>query len=168
MAAQNSFDIVSEINLDEVKNAVNQAEKEVGQRYDLKASASELTLDEKARELILESENDFTIEAVLGVLQQKLVRRGVPLQGLEYGKVQPAGGSRSRQVIKLQQGIPIEKAREIVKAIKDAKLKKVQAAIQGDMVRVSGPDRDALQEVIALLKGSDFGIHIDFSNFRSS
>lgn len=167
MAAQNTFDIVSEVDLAEVKNAVNQANKEVGQRYDLKASGSEIELDEKAHQIVLSSKDAFTIEAVLGVLQQKLVRREVPLKALEYGKVLPAGGDRVRQEITLQQGIPIEKAKEIVRLIKDAKLKKVQAAIQGDSLRVSGPDRDALQEAIALVKGHDFGIDVQFTNFRS-
>jgi cyclic-di-GMP-binding protein len=167
MAAQNSFDVVSEIDLAEVKNAVNQANKEVVQRYDLKGSKAEITLDEKARQLVLESDSEFTLEAVLGILQQKLVRRAVPLKALDYGKPLPAGGDRVRQTIQLQQGIPTEKAREIVKLLKEQKLKKVQAAIQGDSVRISGPDRDTLQEVIALLKAHDFGIHIAFDNYRS-
>lgn len=168
MAAQNSFDIVSEVDLAEVKNAVNQASKEVAQRYDLKASRSEIELDEKNRQLVLTSKDDFTIEAVLGVLQQKLVRREVPLKALDYGKILPAGGDRVRQTITIQHGIPTEKAKDIVKLIKDAKLKKVQAAIQGDSLRVSGPDRDTLQEVIALVKGHDFGIDVQFTNYRSS
>ncbi len=168
MASNNSFDIVSEVDLAEVKNAVNQAEKEVVQRYDLKASMSTIELDEKARKLIIGSKDDFTCEAVLGVLQQKLVRRGVPLKALDYGKVLPAGGDRVRQEIAIQHGIPTEKAKEIVRVIKDAKLKKVQASIQGDSLRVSGPDRDTLQEAIALIKSQDFGIDVQFTNYRSS
>ncbi|HVS13811.1 MAG TPA: YajQ family cyclic di-GMP-binding protein, partial [Thermoanaerobaculia bacterium] len=148
MATQ-SFDIVSEVSLPEVKNAVHQASKEVGQRYDLKGSGSTIELDEKASEIVLTSRDAFTLQAVLGVLQQKLVRREVPMKALGYGKVEPVGGDRARQTVTLQQGIPIDKAREIVKAIKEQKLKKVQAAIQEDVVRVSGPDRDTLQEVIA-------------------
>ena len=168
MAGRSSFDIVSRIDLAEVKNAVNQANKEVVQRFDLKSSASEIALAEKEQKLVLTSASDFTLKAVVGVLQQKLVRRGVPLKGLTYGKVIPAAGDRVRQEIELQQGIPIEKAREVVKVLKGAKLKKVQAAIQGDEVRVSGPDRDTLQEAIALLKEHDFGIHLEFTNYRSS
>lgn len=168
MAAQNSFDIVSEIDLAEVKNAVNQANKELVQRYDLKGTDSEVTLDEKANQLTISTASEFTLEAVVGVLQQKLVRREVPLQALDYGEVQPASGGRVRQVVSLQQGIPIDKAREIVKALKEAKLKKVQAAIQGDTVRVTGPDRDELQKAIAVIRGRDFGIHVSFDNYRSS
>ena len=167
MASQSSFDITSEVDLAEVKNAVNQASKELQQRYDLKGSDSTVALDEKARTLTLESADDFTIKAVNDVLQQKLVRRNVPLKALDYGRVEPSAGDRVRQIVTLQHGIPIEKAREIVKRIKDSKLK-VQAAIQGDSVRVTGRDRDTLQQVIALLKDDDFGIHVQFGNYRST
>ena len=166
MAEQISFDIVSEVDLAEVKNAVNQAAKEIRQRYDLKGSDSDIALDEKERKLVLMSRDDFTLRAVNDVLQQKLVRRGVPLKGLDYGTVEPAAGDRVRQNVALQHGIPTDKAREIVKFIKDQGFKKVQSAIQGDIVRVSGRDRDTLQEVIAALRGHDFAIDMEFKNYR--
>ena len=163
--AENSFDIVSKIDLQEVSNAIQQALKEIHTRYDLKNSHSNIELGKE--EITLASQDDFKLKAVNDVFQQKLVKRGVPLKGLTYGAVEPAAGSTVRQTIKLQQGIPIEKAREIVKKIKDSK-KKVQASIQGDTVRVSGKDRDSLQEIIALLRNSDFGIDMQFTNYRSS
>ena len=163
----NSFDLVSKIELPEVSNAVQQAMKEILQRYDLKDSKSSIELNEKENKLVLASKDEFTLKAVTQILEQKLVKRNVPLKGLSHGTVTPAAGSSVRQEITLQQGIPIEKAREVVKKIKDSKLK-VQAAIQADLVRVSGKDRDTLQEVIALLRGSDFGIDIQFTNFRSN
>jgi len=163
----NSFDLVSKIELPEVSNAVQQAMKEILQRYDLKDSKSSIELNEKDNKLILASKDEFTLKAITQILEQKLVKRNVPLKGLGHGTVTPAAGSSVRQEITLQQGIPIEKAREVVKKIKDSKLK-VQAAIQGDLVRVSGKDRDTLQQVIALLKGSDFGIDIQFTNYRSN
>src|SRR5512146_636591 len=163
--AENSFDIVSKIDLQEVSNAIQQALKEIHTRYDLKNSHSNIELGKE--EITLASQDEFKLKAVNDVFQQKLVKRGVPLKGLTYGAVEPAAGSTVRQTIKLQQGIPIEKAREIVKKIKDSK-KKVQASIQGDTVRVSGKDRDTLQEIIALLRSSDFGIDMQFTNFRSS
>ena len=163
----NSFDVVSKIDLAEVNNAIQQAVKEVQTRYDLKDSKSEIQLNEKDHKIVLASMDEFKLKAVSEVLGQKLVKRKVPLKGLTYGAVTPAAGSSVRQEISLQQGIPIEKAREIVKAIKDSK-KKVQASIQGDLVRVSGRDRDALQEVIALLRGHDFGIDMQFTNYRSN
>src|SRR5215472_17133283 len=148
----NTFDIVSKIDLAEVSNAIQQALKEVITRYDLKDSKSEIHLNEKDHKILLASQDEFKLKAVTDVLEQKLVKRKVPLKGLTFGAVIPAAGSTVRREISLQQGIPIEKAREIVKTIKDSK-KKVQASIQGDLVRVSGRDRDALQEVIALLRG---------------
>ena len=165
MAKQNSFDIVSEVDLAEVKNAVNQARKELMQRYDLKSTNSTVEFDEKAATLTLGSSDEFSIEAVKGVLIQKLVRRGVSTKALTWGEVVPAGGNRVRQVVELQQGIPMEKAKEIVKIIKGEKLK-VQAAIQGDSVRVTGKSRDDLQYVIALLKEEDLGIDMSFTNYR--
>lgn len=168
MASQSSFDVVSEVDLAEVKNAVNQASKEIVQRYDLKGTDSEVRLEEKERTLVLETKDEFTLQAVNGIVQQKLLRRGISLKALDYGKVEPAAGDRVRQRVTLQHGIPIEKAREIVKVIKAQKLKKVQAAIQGDTVRVTGRDRDTLQEVIALLKSHDFDIDMQFTNFRST
>ncbi len=166
MAKQNSFDVVSRVDLAEVKNAVEQAMKEIRQRFDLKNSSSEIAFDEKAASLTLGSADDFKLEAVKGVLAQKLVRRGVSLKALDYGRIEPAARGTVRQVARLQQGISTEQAREIVKAIKAAKAK-VQAAIQADSVRVSGKDRDTLQEVIALLKERDFGLDLQFVNYRS-
>jgi uncharacterized protein YajQ (UPF0234 family) len=163
----NTFDIVSKIDLAEVNNAIQQALKEVVTRYDLKDSKSEILLNEKDHKILLESQDEFKLKAVADVFEQKLVKRKVPLKGLIFGAPTQAGGSRMRQEISLQQGIPIEKAREIVKLIKDSK-KKVQASIQGDLVRVSGRDRDSLQEVIALLRGQDFGIDMQFTNYRTN
>jgi uncharacterized protein YajQ (UPF0234 family) len=163
----NSFDIVSKIDLAEVNNAIQQADKEILTRYDLKGSKCQITLNEKDNKILLASADEFKLKAVIEVLQQKLVKRHVPLKGLIFGAIDPAAGQSVRQEITLQQGIPIEKAKEIVKEIKDSK-KKVQAAIQGDLVRVSSKDRDALQEVIALVKGHDFGIDMQFTNYRSS
>jgi len=163
----NSFDVVSKIDLAEVNNAIQQALKEIVTRYDLKNSKSEIQLNEKDHKILLSSADEFKLKAVNDVLEQKLVKRKVPLKGLTYGAVTPAAGSTVRQEISLQQGIPIEKAREIVKLIKDSK-KKVQASIQGDLVRISGRDRDTLQEVIALLRGQDFGIDMQFTNYRTN
>ncbi len=162
---ENSFDIVSKIDLQEVSNAIQQALKEVHTRFDLKDSKSNIVLEGKDA-IVLTSADEFKLKAVNDVFQQKLVKRGVPLKGLDYGKVEPAAGGTVRLRITMQQGIPIEKAREIVKKIKDSK-KKVQASIQGDLVRVSGKDRDALQEIIALLRNSDFGIDMQFTNYRT-
>jgi uncharacterized protein YajQ (UPF0234 family) len=163
--AENSFDIVSKVDVQEVSNAIQQALKEIHTRYDLKDSKSGIELEGKDA-LVLSSADEFKLKAVNDVLQGKLVKRGVPLKALTYEKVEPAAGSTVRQKIAMQQGIPTEKAREIVKAIKDTK-KKVQASIQGDFVRVSGKDRDALQEIIAMLRQRDFGIDMQFTNYRS-
>src|SRR5713226_7481604 len=153
----NSFDIVSQIDLQEVNNAIQQTLKEVHTRFDLKNTKTRVELNTKEHQILLASDDEFKLRAVNDILQQKLVRRSVPLKGLTYGKIEPAAGSSVQQVIALQQGIPIEKAREIVKTIKNSKLK-VQASIQGDMVRVSGRDRDTLQNVIKLLRETEFGI----------
>jgi len=161
-----SFDVVSKVDLQEVSNAIQQALKEIHTRYDLKDSKSDIQMDEKEA-LVLTSADEFKLKAVNDVLQSKLVKRSVPLKALTYGAHEPAAGSTVRQRITMQQGIPIEKAREIVKLIKNSK-KKVQAAIQGDLVRVSGKDRDTLQDIIALLKQSDFGIDMQFTNYRSN
>ena len=164
--AENSFDIVSKVDLQEVSNAIQQALKEVHTRFDLKDSKSSIALEGKEA-IVLSSVDEFKLKAVNDVLQQKLVKRGVPLRALTYGALEPAAGSSVRQRITMQQGIPVEKAREIVKVIKNSK-KKVQASIQGDAVRVSGKDRDTLQEIIALLRSSDFGIDMRFDNYRSN
>ncbi len=161
-----SFDIVSKVDLQEVSNAIQQALKEVHTRFDLKNSKSTIELEGKEA-IVLHSEDEFKLKAVNDVLQQRLVKRGVPLKALIYGAVEPAAGSTVRQRIAMQQGIPIEKAREIVKLIKESK-KKVQASIQADMVRVSGKDRDTLQEIIALLRTTDLGIDMHFTNYRSN
>ncbi len=163
----NSFDVVSKIELPEVSNAIQQAVKEVQQRYDLKDSKSTIELNEKDLKILLHSSDEFKLKAVIDILEQKLVKRQVPLKGLTYGTIVPSSGSSVRQEITLTQGIPIEKARDIVKLIKDSK-KKVQASIQGDFVRVAAKDRDSLQEVIALLKGHDFAIDLQFTNYRTN
>jgi len=163
--AENSFDIASKVDLQEVSNAIQNALKEVHTRYDLKDSHSNIVLEGKEA-IILTSADDYKLKAVNDVLQGKLHKRGVPLKALTYGAIEPAAGATVRQRITVQQGIPIEKARDIVKRIKDSK-KKVQASIQGDVVRVSGRDRDTLQEIIALLRGIDFGIDVQFTNYRS-
>jgi uncharacterized protein YajQ (UPF0234 family) len=165
MAAENSFDIVSKVDLQEVSNAIQNALKEIHTRFDLKDSKSDIQLEGKEA-LVLSSADEYKLKAVTDILQSKLVKRGVPIKALSYGTVEPAAGSSVRQKITMQQGIPIEKAREIVKLIKDSK-KKVQASIQADTVRVSGKDRDALQEIIALLRGHDFGIDMQFTNYRN-
>jgi uncharacterized protein YajQ (UPF0234 family) len=166
MAQQNSFDIVSKVEMAEVKNALDQAMKEVRQRFDFKGSHAEVRL-EGEEELVLAAEDETRLRNMNDILQQKLVRRGVPLKALSYGRVEPAAGGTVRQHATIQQGIPSEKAKEIVKFIKESKLK-VQAAIQGDTVRVTGRDRDILQDVIAQLKSKDFGINMQFSNYRSN
>ncbi len=163
----NSFDVVSKIELPEVDNSVQQALKEINQRYDLKNTHSNIELKEKENKLVLTSQDEFKLKAVVDILETKLVKRKVPLKGLSYGEIIPAAGSTVRQEVTLQQGIATEKAREIVKKVKDSKLK-VQASIQGDFVRVSGRDRDVLQAAIKLLRESDFGIDMQFTNYRTN
>src|SRR5215475_450446 len=162
---ENTFDIVSKVDLQEVSNAIQNALKEIHTRFDLKDSKSDIQVEGKDA-IVLSSVDEYKLKAVNDILQSKLVKRGVPIKALTYGVLEPAAGSTVRQKITMQQGIPTEKAREIVKVIKDSK-KKVQASIQGDTVRVSGKDRDTLQEVIALLKQRDFGIDMQFTNYRS-
>jgi cyclic-di-GMP-binding protein len=163
---ENTFDIVSKIDLQEVSNAMQQAMKEIHTRFDLKDSKSNIELEGKDA-IILHSIDEFKLKAVNDIFQQKLAKRGVPLKGLTYGAVEAAAGSTAKQKITMQQGIPIEKAREIVKLIKNTK-KKVNASIQGDLIRVSGKDRDSLQEIIALLRQQDFGIDMQFTNYRTN
>lgn len=165
MAQQNSFDIVSEIDRAEMTNAINQTVKEVRQRFDFKGSSATVALEKE--ELLLTAEDETKLKNMNEILQQKLVRRGVPLKGLKYGNAEPAAGGTVRQHVKIQQGIPQDKAKEIVKFIKDSKAK-VQASIQGDVVRVTGRDRDTLQDIIAKLKEKDFEIHMQFTNYRSN
>src|SRR5438094_9739496 len=163
---ENTFDIVSKIDLQEVSNAIQQALKEIHTRFDLKVSKSSIVLEGKDA-IILQSVDEFKLKAVNDVFQQKLVKRGVPLKGLTYGAVETALGGRAKQRITMQKGIPIEKAREIVKLIENAK-EKAQDSIQGDLVRESGRERDTLQEIIALLKQQDFGIDMQFTNYRTN
>jgi len=163
----NSFDVVSEIEMPEVNNAIQQAMKEITTRFDLKDSKSHIELNEKDKKLTLSSGDDFKLKAVTEILQSKLVKRSVPIKNLTYGQIQPAAGATVKQEVTLTSGIPIEKAREIVKKIKDSKLK-VQASIQGDLVRVSSKDRDTLQQVIALLRNADFGLDLQFTNYRTN
>jgi cyclic-di-GMP-binding protein len=163
---ENTFDIVSKVDLQEVSNAIQQAMKEIHTRFDLKDSKSSIALEEKDA-IVLHSIDDYKLKAVTEILQQKLVKRGIPLKNLTYGPVEPAAGSTAKQKITMQQGIPIEKARDIVKLIKNSK-KKAQASIQGDLVRISSKDRDTLQEIIALLRQQDFGIDMQFTNYRTN
>jgi len=165
MAQQNSFDIVSEVDRAEIANAINQTIKEVRQRFDFKGSHANVALE--ANELVLTAEDETKLRNMNDILQQKLVRRSVPLKAFSYGTVEPALGGTVRQKAQIQQGIPQDKAKEVVKFIKDSKAK-VQASIQGDVVRVSGKDRDTLQSVIASLKSKDFGIDMQFSNYRTN
>jgi uncharacterized protein YajQ (UPF0234 family) len=167
MAAMNSFDVTSEIDMQEVDNALNQARKEVAQRYDFKGSPATIELDQKNKTLTLSAEDKFKIGALWEIVQTRMVRRSVPVKNLKPGEIEPASAGTVRQVFTLQVGIPTEAARDIVKAIKDAKLRKVQASIQGDQVRVQSPSRDELQQAIHLLKSKDFGIALQFGNYRT-
>ena len=162
----NSFDVVSVVEMPEVLNAIQQARKEVQTRFDLKDSKSQIDLNEKDKKIVVQSVDDFKLKAVIDIIQQKLAKRKVPLKNFIYGAITPAAGSTVRQEITIQSGIPIEKCREIVKTLKDSKIK-VQASIQGDFVRVSGKSRDLLQESIQLLRGSDFGLDLQFTNYRT-
>jgi uncharacterized protein YajQ (UPF0234 family) len=166
MAQENSFDIVSKVDIQEVRNAIDQALKEIRQRFDLKDSHSEVTL-EGNEAIQLASNGEYHLEAVKEILGQKMVKRGVSLKNLTYEKIEEASGKSVRQKIKLQQGIPIEKAKEIVRLVKDSK-KKAQASIQGDTVRVASKDRDELQSIIALLRGKDLGVELQFTNYRTN
>jgi len=165
MAKNCSFDIVSNVDLQEVKNAINQAVMEIRQRFDFKGSKSEITLDEKVPALNLVSDDEHKMKSVVDILESKLIKRKVSLKALSYGQVEPAGGNTVRQGIQLQQGIPQEKGKEIVKAIKGMKVK-VQGQVMDDQVRVTGKSRDDLQEVIAELNAKDFGIAMSFTNYR--
>src|SRR5207237_3021016 len=163
----NSFDVVSVVDMTEVLNAAQQARKEVQTRFDLKDSKSEIELNEKDKKIVVNSIDDFKLKAVVEILQQKLAKRKVPLKNFTYGPIIPAAGSTVRQEVTIQSGIAIEKSREIVKKIKDSKIK-VQASINGDLIRVSGKSRDLLQEAIALLRQSDFGVELQFTNYRTN
>ncbi|MFO0751837.1 MAG: YajQ family cyclic di-GMP-binding protein [Thermodesulfovibrionales bacterium] len=165
MADEHSFDVVCEVDMQEVTNAVNQTTKEIGQRFDFKGSKSAVDLDKDKGVLTLLSDDEQKMKSVIDILQSKLVKRGIALKSLSYGKLEPAAGSTVRQTVTLQQGIPTEKAKEIVKIIKETKLK-VNAEIQKDQVRVKAKKIDDLQTVMSHLKEKDFGIHIQFSNYR--
>ena len=165
MAKENSFDIVSKTDYAEVANAINQTTKEVSQRFDFKGSKA--TVELQGKDLVLTAEDETKLRNMNDILQGKMVKRGISLKALDYQKVEPAAGGTVRQEVKIQQGIPTDKAKEVVKFIKDSKLK-VQASIQGETVRVTGKDRDTLQEVIAALKNKDFGIDMKFDNYRSN
>jgi hypothetical protein len=166
MATQCSFDVTSNVDLQEVDNALNQARKEVAQRYDFKGSKASIDFSEKELKLVLVADDEFKLNALWEIVSTRLVRRNVPVKNLTRGPAQPAANSTVRQEVALQQGIPTEKARDIVKFIKDSKLKKVQAAIQGDQLRLSSASKDDLQEVMRLLREQDFGVALQFGNYR--
>ena len=166
MAEQSSFDITSTIDFQEVDNARNQARKEVGQRYDFKGATADATLSEKDKTLTLVASDEMKMNALWEIIQTRLVRRGVPIKNFKAPESEAAAGGKVRRVIPIQQGIPIEAAREIVKFIKDKKLKKVQAAIQADQVRVTSPSKDELQDAMRALRDLDFGVALQFGNRR--
>ena len=166
MAAQSSFDITSPIDFQEVDNALNQARKEVGQRYDFKGAKADIDLNVAEKTLTLTADDEMKMNALWEVVQIRLVRRNVPIKNFEVGDSDAASGGTVKRVIKIQEGIPTEAAKEIVKYLKEKKLKKVQASIQGDQVRISGPDKDALQDAMTLLRGQDFGVELKFGNYR--
>jgi cyclic-di-GMP-binding protein len=165
MAAAYSFDVTSTIEMPEVDNAVNQARKEIGQRFDFKGSSAAIELDQKANTLTLTAEDNFKIESVWDVLQTRLIKRNVAVKNLKRGDIEPMGGSTVKQVITLQQGIPIEAAKEMVKHLKDLK-KKVQATIQGEQLRITSSSKDELQDAMQALRAKDFGIALQFGNYR--
>src|SRR5256885_883932 len=166
MPATASFDITSTIDFQEVDNALNQARKEVGQRYDFKGATAEIDLNAAEKTLTLTASDEMKMNALWEILQTRLVRRGVPIKNFKAAESQPAAGATVRRVIEIQQGVPIEAAREIVKFIKDRKLKKVQASIQADQVRISSPSKDDLQEAMHALRDHDFGVALQFGNYR--
>ncbi len=166
MASTYSFDVTSNIDLPEVDNAVNQARKEIAQRFDFKGSSAAIELDAKANTLTLTAEDNFKLESVWDVLQTRLIKRSVPVKNMKREEIEPAAGSTVRQVITLQQGIPSDAAREIVKHLKDLKLKKVQAQIQADQVRVTSASKDELQGAMQALRAKDFGVALQFGNYR--
>lgn len=165
MADQFSFDVVSEVNMQEMRNVVDQATKEIKQRFDFKDSKTDITLKDKEKELIVVSDDEYKLNAVIDIIKSKCVKRGVSLKAFTYGAIEPALGGTVRQVAKIQSGLATDKAKEITKAVKDSKLK-VQAQIQGEQVRVQSKSKDELQSAIGLLKGKDFGIDLQFTNYR--
>ena len=165
MPEQNSFDVVSKVDMQEVKNAVDQSLKEIHQRFDFKGTKTDLTLKEKEGELVIISDDEYKLKSVVDILKAKLIKRSVSVKAFTFGSVEPALGGTVRQLAKIQSGLSTEKAKEIVKEIKEGKFK-VQAQIQGDQVRVLSKSRDDLQLVIGFLKGKDFGVDLQFSNYR--
>jgi uncharacterized protein YajQ (UPF0234 family) len=168
MAGSNSFDVTTGVDMMEVQNAVDQATKEIAQRYDFKGLKVELALDSKAKTITLSAPDEHRLTALWDVVQSKMVKRKVPLKNLKPGKMETAAGSTSRQVVAIQDGLTAEQAKDVVRCLKDAKLKRVQASINAEVVRVSGPDKDDLQGAIALLKQQDFGVELKFGNYRSN
>ena len=166
MATTCSFDITSNVDLQEVDNALNQARKEVAQRYDFKGSKASIDFDAKESKLVLTADDDFKLNALWEILSTRLVRRNVPTKNLNRGTIEPAANSTVRQAITLQQGIPSEKAKDVIKFIKDSKVKKIQASIQGDQLRVTSSSKDELQDVMRLLREQDFGVALQFGNYR--
>ena len=166
MATPCSFDITSNVDLQEVDNALNQARKEVAQRYDFKGAKASIDFDPKDSKLVLVADDEFKVNALWEIVQTRLIRRNVPVKNLTRGPATPAANSTIRQEITLQQGIPGEKAKDIVKFLKDSKLKKVQASIQGDQLRVTSASKDDLQDAMKLLRDQDFGVALQFGNYR--
>ena len=166
MAQQSSFDVTTGVDLQEVDNAVNQAQKEIAQRYDFKGSKASIDFKRAEGLIALVADSEFQMTALFDVLQGKLIKRGVPVKNLDVGEIKQAGGDTVRRDVKLKQSLDGETAKKVAAAIKDAKLKKVQAAIQGEQVRVSSPDKDSLQDAIRLLRGKDFGVELKFGNYR--
>jgi uncharacterized protein YajQ (UPF0234 family) len=166
MAQQSSFDVTTGVDLQEVDNAVNQTQKEIAQRYDFKGSKASIDFRRGENLLVLVADDDFKMRALFDVLQGKLIKRGVPVKNLDIGAVTPAAGDTVRREVKLKMALDSDTAKKIVAVLKEAKLKKVQAAIQGDQVRVSSPSKDDLQGAIALLRAKDFGVELKFGNYR--
>jgi uncharacterized protein YajQ (UPF0234 family) len=166
MASNASFDVSTGADLQEVDNAVNQTLKEIAQRYDFKGTHCEVNFDRDKAEIRLSADDEFRMDALVDVLKTKMIKRGVPVKNLTLGELEPATGQSVRRTVALTQGIPQETAKKIVKAVKERGFKKVQAAIQGDEVRITAPSRDELQAVIAFLRGEDFGIELKFGNYR--
>ncbi len=166
MPPQHSFHVTTSVDLQEVDNAVNQAQKEVGQRYDFKGTITEIEFSRSEAHIVLRAASDFHMQALFDVLQTKLIRRGVPVKNLDVGELRPAGDDTVRREVRLKMALDADTARKVAAAVKAAKLKKVQASIQGEQVRITSPSRDELQEVIALLRREDFGVELTFGNFR--
>jgi cyclic-di-GMP-binding protein len=166
MAQVNSFDVTTGVDLQEVDNAINQSQKEIAQRYDFKGSKAAIDFQRGDGKIVLTADDDFRMRALFDVLQAKLIKRGVPVKNLDVGEIKPAGGDTVRRDVGLKMSLDGDTAKKVVAAIKDAKMKKVQAAIQGDQVRVSSPSRDELQLVMQLLRGKDFGVELKFGNYR--